>query len=124
MRYGFGMNTAAHSDTPIRSSLRHGATSAAVSESRLEKQLHDGVRRLGGDSVKIAPTTAGVPDRMVLWPGGRIDLVELKTEKGKLRRIQEIWHYRVAKLGTEVIVVRGDAGIRDYLASRQQAVSA
>lgn len=75
-------------------------------------------------SFKMAPTTSGLPDRMVLWPGGRIELVELKTEKGKTRRIQEIWHYRMAELGTEVIVVRGISGVQDYLASKQQAVSA
>lgn len=51
-------------------------------------------------------------------------MVELKTERGKLRRIQEIEHYRLAKLGTEVIVVRGVGGVQEYLASRQQAVSA
>lgn len=118
------MNTAAHSDAPTRHSLRYGATSAAVSESRLEKMLNDGVRQAGGMSYKLAPITAGAPDRIVFWPGGRIEMVELKTEKGKLRRIQELEHYRLAKLGTEVIVVRGISGVQGYLASKQQAVSA
>lgn len=118
------MNTAAHSDAPTRHSLRYGATSAAVSESRLEKMLNDGVRQAGGMSYKLAPITAGTPDRIVFWPGGRIEMVELKTEKGKLRRIQELEHYRLAKLGTEVIVVRGVSGVQDYLASKQQAFSA
>ena len=107
-------------------------TTTATAESRLEKMLHDGVRRAGGMSFKMAPTTAGLPDRMVLWPGGRIELVELKTTKGRMRRIQEIWHYRMAKLGTEVLVLHGDSDVQaylaskqqEYLASRQQAVSA
>lgn len=94
------------------------------SEAQLEKMLHDGVRHLGGMSMKLAPTTAGMPDRLVLWPGGRIDLVELKTDKGSVRRIQEIQHHRIAKLGTYVQLVRGESGIRSYLASKQQSVSA
>ena len=95
-------------------------TTTATAESRLEKMLNDGIRRAGGMSYKMAPTTAGLPDRIVFWPGGRIELVELKTTKGKLRRIQEIVHYRMAKLGTEVLVLHGDSDVRAYLASRQQ----
>ena len=111
-------------DTDAPTWTGHSQRSSIVPESHLEKMLNDGVRRAGGMSFKMAPTTSGLPDRMVLWPGGRIELVELKTEKGKTRRIQEIWHYRMAELGTEVIVVRGISGVQDYLASKQQAVSA
>src|SRR5690625_1933070 len=116
------MTTPRRPDTPIRTG--HSQRSSIVPESHLEKMLNDGVRRAGGMSFKMAPTTSGLPDRMVLWPGGRIELVELKTEKGKTRRIQEIWHYRMAELGTEVIVVRGISGGQDDLAAKQQAVSA
>ena len=86
------------------------------SEAQLEKMLHDGVRQHGGMSMKLAPTTAGMPDRIVLWPGGRIDLVELKTDRGSVRRIQEVQHHRFAKLGTYVQLVRGESGVREYLA--------
>lgn len=106
MRYGSGMTA-----TPARS------------EAQLEKLLHDGVRRLGGISVKMAPTMAGVPDRMVLWPGGRIDLVELKTDRGSVRRIQEVQHHRFAKLGTYVQLVRGESGVRRYLAAASQQIN-
>ena len=116
------MTTPRRPDAPTRTG--HSQRSSIVPESHLEKMLNDGGRRAGGMSFKMAPTTSGLPDRMVLWPGGRIELVELKTEKGKTRRIQEIWHYRMAELGTEVIVVRGISGVQDYLASKQQAVSA
>ena len=129
------MTTPRRPDTPNRTGFSQRPrmrTTVATSEARLEKMLHDGIRRAGGMSFKMAPTTAGLPDRMVLWPGGRIELVELKTTKGRMRRIQEIWHYRMAKLGTEVLVLHGDSDVQaylaskqqDYLASKQQAVSA
>ena len=115
------MTTRPDADAPIRTG--HSQRSSIVPESTLESRFHDGVRRAGGVSVKIAPTTAGVPDRMVLWPGGRIELVELKTATGKLRRIQEIWHYRAAKLGTEVLVLSGEDGVRSYLAAASQQIN-
>lgn len=90
------------------------------SESQLEKMFHDGVRHGGGMSVKLAPTVAGVPDRLAIWPGGRVEFVELKTAKGKLRPIQEIWHSRVAKLGINVVVLQGEGEIREYLAWASQ----
>lgn len=96
-------------------------TTTPRSESALEGILSAEVRRAGGMSVKLAPTMAGFPDRMVLWPGGRIDLVELKTKTGATRRIQEIWHHRAAKLGTDVKIIRGESELKHYLADRQQA---
>lgn len=95
-------------------------TAPRFSEARLEGDFRDGVLRAGGISVKLAPTAAGTPDRLVLWPGGRIELVELKTDSGPLRKIQEVWHRRAAALGVDVRVVRGRSGVEDYLADRQQ----
>ena len=43
-------------------------------------------------------------------------MVELKTERGKTRHIQEIEHHRLAKLGTEVRIIRGQDELREYLA--------
>lgn len=71
--------------------------------------------------MKLAPTMAGFPDRMVLWPGGRIDLVELKTSTGRLRKIQKVWHHRAAKLGTDVKIIRGESELKHYLGDRRQA---
>lgn len=76
-------------------------------ESKLEEEFRRAVMRHGGRSYKLAPLDAGMPDRMVLWPEGRIDLVELKTATGRLRPIQSLWHMRAAALGTEVVVLYG-----------------
>lgn len=65
--------------------------------------------------MKIAPVMAGAPDRLVLLPGGRVYLVETKTERGSLRPIQRVWHDRAAALGTEVVVLHGAGQVRAWL---------
>lgn len=92
-------------------------------EAQLETLFRMRVRTtLGGMVVKMMPTVAGVPDRLVLLPTPpgalpRIELVELKAEKGRLSPIQVEWHKRVAGLGIRVTVLHGlpeiDTWVRD-----------
>ena len=85
-------------------------------ESTLEARFRRGVKRAGGLPVKMVPAgQAGVPDRLVLWPGGRVDLVELKTDTGELRPIQRVWHDRASKLGVDVVVLYGPTDIDAYI---------
>jgi hypothetical protein len=63
---------------------------------------------------KVAPTRRGMPDRIVLAPGGRIYLVELKREGEKPTPIQEEWHKRAWIRGTKVVVLHGEAEIRQW----------
>lgn len=50
-------------------------------EKDTEAYLCAEVKRLGGKAYKfISPVNAGVPDRLVVLPGGRIFFVELKSE--------------------------------------------
>ena len=48
---------------------------------------------------------AGMPDRIVLLPGGRVLWVELKTKGGHLEAIQKMQHKRLQDIGHEVRVV-------------------
>jgi hypothetical protein len=83
-------------------------------EAQLETLFRKRVEALGGKAFKIAPTHVGIPDRMVLLPGGRIELVELKTETGKLSAAQIIWHERAYALGTTVTVLYGERDILQW----------
>lgn len=85
-------------------------------EARLEKLLYDGVRQLGGISEKMIPARWGIPDRLVLLPGGRLYLVELKAASGTIRPAQSVWHRKAAKLGTKVIVLTGLTEVKQWLA--------
>jgi hypothetical protein len=86
-----------------------------MSEAALEHYFRRRVIGLGGIARKVMPTDAGAPDRLVLLPGGIMRLVELKTEIGKLRPIQFVWHEKSRHLGTPVAVLYGRDQVDDWL---------
>lgn len=58
-------------------------------ESTVEAKLVKAVKSLGGLAPKfVSPGLDGVPDRLVLLPGGKIAFIELKAEGKKLRPLQ------------------------------------
>lgn len=97
----------------------------------LERELEAFFRRrvmlAGGYTIKLAPTERGIPDRLVIFPRGRMYLVELKTEKGRLSPIQKHWHDRLASRHVTVYVLYGKddvvAWIRSVLDSLNKEVS-
>lgn len=85
-------------------------------ESEVERILVEGVKKLGGKAYKwTSPGNAGVPDRIVFLPGGRVIFVELKTDRGVLSRVQKAQHRQLAKLGREVLTLYGEIDVRDHL---------
>ena len=55
-------------------------------ESELEKKLGKQLKDLGCLYFKfISPGNTGVPDRLIILPGGCVIFVELKTESGRGR---------------------------------------
>lgn len=74
-----------------------------MEENRVEKYLKKQVEKIGGKALKfISPGVTGVPDRIVLLPGGRIIFVELKAPGKKLRKIQEHRAKELRALGFQV----------------------
>lgn len=74
-----------------------------MEESRVENYLKRRVERLGGKAYKWAPVgVVGVPDRMVLLPGGKVIFIELKAPGEKPRKIQEYRAKELRKLGFQV----------------------
>ena len=84
-------------------------------EADLETFFNDKVRSVGGISLKLMPTKNGAPDRLVLFPDGRLALVELKTESGPLRPIQQLWHSRAADLGHTVPILKGRGEVMSWI---------
>lgn len=75
-------------------------------EKRLEEKFCKRIARTGSLPLKfISPGQAGVPDRIILIPGGRIRFAELKKPGGKLRPLQVHTVKRLRKLGFIVHVV-------------------
>lgn len=75
-------------------------------ENTVERRLITLARRHGGDAFKwTSPGLAGMPDRIVMLPGGRLYLVELKRPGSRARPLQQARHARLAALGFPVYVV-------------------
>lgn len=62
-------------------------------EKDVELYLRRKVESLGGLCLKwVSPGNSGVPDRLILMPGGRIWFVELKRpDGGTVGRLQAYW---------------------------------
>ena len=61
----------------------------SLRERDIEKKLTQAVRKAGGLALKfVSPGLAGVPDRLVLMPKGRVCFVELKAPGQKMRPLQ------------------------------------
>lgn len=85
-------------------------------EKEVEKFLLREVKKIGGISFKfISPGNAGVPDRIVILPTGKVVFVELKTDKGKLTRLQEVQIKKISNLGADARVLRGIEGVREFI---------
>lgn len=75
-------------------------------ERTVEQHLVHGLEKIGVSCIKFIPDLMrGMPDRMVLLPGGRIIWVELKTDTGHLETIQQVRHRELEKAGQIVKVV-------------------
>lgn len=86
-------------------------------EKTIERHLVDGVKRLGGLCVKfVSPGTPGVPDRIIITATGKIIFVELKTETGRLAKIQRYTIEQMMKRGVDVRVIKGLDSVKELLA--------
>lgn len=75
-------------------------------EADVEDSLTEGVVLLGGLAFKFKPFgIIGVPDRIVLLPGGRLIFVELKQPDGRVFAWQTRMHKTLRDLGFRVEVL-------------------
>ena len=88
-----------------------------MAEKDIERFLVNGVKKLGGVAYKfVSPGNAGVPDRLIVMPGGRVYFVELKADAGYATVLQKRQMDRLLRLGCNVNLVRGLDGIKNLLA--------
>lgn len=75
-------------------------------ERNIEACLRDSVKKVGGIAYKwVSPGNNGVPDRIVIIPGGRIIFVELKAPGKKPTALQQVQHDKLRALGCDVRVI-------------------
>lgn len=77
-----------------------------LNEKQVELKLVDGVKGHGGIAPKfVSPGFAGMPDRLVLLPGGKLAFVEVKAPGKKPRMLQVKRHEMLRELGFQVFVL-------------------
>lgn len=75
-------------------------------EKQIEQKLVQSVRKSGGMCLKfVSPNFDGMPDRLILLPGGKIAFAELKAPGKKPRPLQLARHKSLMKLGFRVYII-------------------
>ena len=77
-----------------------------MKEKTLERMLVHAVKNTGGLALKfVSPGMAGVPDRLVLFPGGKICFAEMKAPGKSPTDLQRLRHRQLRDLGFRVYVI-------------------
>ena len=86
------------------------------SEKTLERALVEKIRQRGGICLKLQGNMyAGMPDRLILLPGGIAIFVELKSEGINPRKLQLIRHEELRALGFKVFVIDTHEKLTQFL---------
>lgn len=87
-----------------------------MKESSIERKFTLAIKRLGGRAVKfVSPGRAGMPDRIVLLPGGLVRFVELKRPGAVPTDLQLVRHAELRELGFEVTVIDSPEAVDRYV---------
>ena len=87
-----------------------------MTEKDIERKFGNLVRQRGGLTYKFtSPNNSGVPDRVVIPPGGEVWFVELKADAGKLSEIQRWQIRKLTDGGANVRVLRGWDAAKGFL---------
>lgn len=87
-----------------------------MEESYIEGYLVRKVKEHGGLCYKfVSPGNPGVPDRLIITPTGKIIFVELKTEVGRLAKVQKWQQSEMEKRGADCRVLFGMDAVKDFL---------
>lgn len=86
-------------------------------EKDTERLLVRRVEQAGGQCLKwVCPGRSGVPDRIVLLPGGRIAFVELKRPKGgRVSELQKYWANKLEAAGFKWYLLKDGDDVRKFM---------
>lgn len=85
-------------------------------ERQIERRLCDEVKSAGGVCLKQTGL-AGIPDRLVVMPGGMCAFIELKAPGEKPRKLQMVRMKQLSKLGFKCYVIDGIEQIKPVIDS-------
>lgn len=84
-------------------------------EREIEQKLKKETEKHSGMCFKFLSSVSGVPDRLLLFPGGFLIFVELKREGEKPRKLQMVMIRKIRELGFDVRVVDSEQGIQELM---------
>jgi hypothetical protein len=85
-------------------------------EKEIELRLVKAVKKMGGRAVKfMSPGFDGMPDRLVLLPGGKCGFVEVKAPGKKPRALQVVRHEMLKAWGFKVYVLDAKEQIEEII---------
>ena len=87
-----------------------------MNEKLIEKKLREEVKNLGGMALKFSSAYhRGMPDRIVLLPGGLISFVELKSTGKKPTKLQGKAIGELKSLGFRTLVIDSKESLESFL---------
>jgi hypothetical protein len=87
-------------------------------ENIIEEYLRNKVKAIGGKAYKfVSPGNCGVPDRLVLLPGGRSIFVELKAPGKEPTAKQSLQHKKLRALGFTVLIIDSKEKVDEFIKS-------
>jgi hypothetical protein len=87
-----------------------------MNEKLIEKKLKKAVEKSGGLAIKIASAWfTGMPDRLILMPGGKAFWVETKSTGKTMRGRQKIVRKQLEALGFEVSMIDDETSLANFL---------
>ena len=87
-----------------------------MKERLYEKDLRVAVESAGGLCLKLPSRLyRGIPDRLILLPGGRVFFVELKAERGRTSKVQSAFRTFLRSIGFNSEVIRGKQEVEEFI---------
>lgn len=87
-----------------------------MEEQKIERRLKKEIELIGGKALKfVSPGVSGVPDRIVLLPGGKVIFVELKAPGKNLSPIQLFRKKEFDMLGFKIWKIDSYEDINDLI---------
>lgn len=100
-----------------------GKGGTVLNEKDVENYLKKEVAKLGGKAYKwVSPGNAGVPDRIVLLPGGKIIFVELKGDGGRLSNLQALKIAELKRIGADVRIIKSRDEVDDFITRCKEVI--
>jgi hypothetical protein len=87
-----------------------------MSEAALERRCAKVARLAGGKLIKVLPwLNTGLPDRILIMPGGWIVFMEFKAPIGRLRAKQKWWQDWLTSKGCNHAVIRSMGEFEEWM---------